>query len=72
MPDARVPVAPYAGSAELICIVTPKRLTDETQAYFWTAEWQIGEKEASADIVAGRIHEFEDVEGLIASLESED
>jgi len=53
-------------------VLTPKKLIDESQAYFWTAEWQAAEREASADIAAGRAHEFEDVEDLIASLEGED
>lgn len=55
-----------------IIILTPKRLIDKSQAYFWTAEWQAAEREASADIAAGRVHEFEDVEELIASLEAEE
>ncbi len=55
-----------------IIILTPKRLIDKSQAYFWTAEWQAAEREASADITAGRVHEFEDVEELIASLEAEE
>ncbi len=55
-----------------IIILTPKKLIDKSQAYFWTAEWQAAEREASADITTGRVHEFEDVEDLIASLEAED
>ena len=53
-------------------ILTPKKLIDKSQAYFWTAEWQAAEREASADIAAGRVHGFENVEELIASLEGED
>lgn len=53
-------------------VLTPKKLIDKSQAYFWTAEWQAAEREASADIAAGRVHGFEDVEDLIASLEAED
>ena len=52
-------------------ILTPGQLIDESQAYFWAAEWQAAEREASADIAAGRVHGFEDVEALIASLEGE-
>lgn len=52
-------------------LLTPKRLIDKSQAYFWTEEWQRGEIEASEDIRAGRMSEFSDVEELIASLESE-
>jgi antitoxin MazE len=53
-------------------ILTPKKLIDKSQAYFWTVEWQAAEREASADIAAGRVHGFENVEELIASLEGED
>ncbi len=49
-------------------ILTPKILIDKSQAYFWTPEWQAAEREASADIAAGRVHEFDDVDALIASL----
>lgn len=49
-------------------VLTPKRLIDKSQAYFWTPAWQKAETEASEDISAGRVHEFEDVDGLIASL----
>ena len=55
-----------------VIILTPKKLIDKSQAYFWTAEWQAAEREASADIAAGRVREFEDVEDLIASLEGND
>ncbi len=49
-------------------VLTPKRLVDKSQAYFWSREWQAAEREASEDIAAGRVHEFEDPEDLIASL----
>ena len=52
-------------------LLTPKRLIDKSQAYFWTEEWQRGEIEASEDIRAGRTSEFSDVEELIDSLETE-
>ena len=50
-------------------ILTPKKLVDASQAYFWTPEWQEAEREASADIAAGRTHEAADVDDLIAQLE---
>lgn len=49
-------------------ILTPKTLIDKSQAYFWTPQWQAAEREASADIAAGRVQEFEDVGDLVASL----
>lgn len=52
-------------------LLTPKRLIDKSQAYFWTEEWQRGEIKASEDIHAGRTNEFSEVEELIALLESE-
>jgi len=50
-------------------ILTPKKLVDASQAYFWAPEWQEGEREASADIAAGRTYEAADVDDLIAQLE---
>jgi hypothetical protein len=46
----------------------PQEPTDESQAYFWTPEWQAGEQEAEEDIAAGRVYEFDNVDDLIASL----
>lgn len=36
-------------------LLTPKRLIDADQAWFWTPEWQEGEREADEDIKAGRL-----------------
>jgi len=36
-------------------IMTLKRLIDADQAWFWTPEWQQGEREADEDIKAGRL-----------------
>jgi AbrB family looped-hinge helix DNA binding protein len=36
-------------------LLRPKRLIDASQAWFWTQAWQDGEREASADIQAGRV-----------------
>jgi AbrB family looped-hinge helix DNA binding protein len=35
-------------------VMRPKKLIDADQAWFWTDEWQRGEREASNDIAAGR------------------
>jgi len=43
-----------------------KRCAD--QAYFWTAEWQAGEREADEDIAAGRTQLFDDVDAAIRAL----
>lgn len=41
---------------------------DNKQAWFWTRRWQDGEKEAEADIRAGRVHEFACAREAIAFL----
>ena len=51
-------------------VLRPKRLIDASQAWFWTPEWQKMEREADADIKAGRVFRAKNVEELIASLKS--
>ncbi len=41
----------------------------KSQAYFWTKEWQEGEKQADEDIKAGRVKTFATAEELIKYLE---
>ncbi len=48
-----------------------KTLIDQSQAYFQTEQWQAGEREAEADIEAGRIHRFERVEDALQLLDTE-
>ncbi len=43
-----------------------------TQDYYWAPEWQEGEKEADADIKAGRTKLFTSSAGLISYLKSVD
>ncbi len=45
-----------------------KRLVDASQAYFWTEEWQRGEREAHEDIGRGRVKRFRSAKALIADL----
>ena len=42
----------------------------ESQSYFWTEEWQEGEREATKDIERGDVHTFHDVEQLLDFLHS--
>jgi AbrB family looped-hinge helix DNA binding protein len=51
-------------------LLLPKKLIDSSQAYFWTEEWQKAEKEASADVRAGRVRRFDAVDDLLADLDS--
>ena len=36
-------------------VMRPKKLIDADQAWFWSEEWQHGEREASEDIAADRM-----------------
>lgn len=50
-------------------VMSPKKLIDKSQAYFWTERWQAGEREAEADIRAGRVKAFPSVDDLVRELE---
>ena len=50
-------------------VLLPKKIVDKSQAYFWTKEWQVAEREASEDIKAGRVKTFDNVEELIKDLD---
>jgi AbrB family looped-hinge helix DNA binding protein len=50
-------------------VLTPKKLVDKSQSYFWSPAWQTAEREASEDITAGRIHEARNADDLIARLD---
>jgi AbrB family looped-hinge helix DNA binding protein len=50
-------------------VLTPKKLIDKSQAYFWSPSWQAAEREASEDIAAGRVRSAQDVDDLIAQLD---
>jgi AbrB family looped-hinge helix DNA binding protein len=51
-------------------VLTPKKLIDASQAYFWTEEWQKGERKADADIKAGRVKRFKSAVEAVKYLES--
>ena len=43
----------------------------DDQAWFWTPEWQEGEREADEHIAAGRLDYFGSTEEFLAALTSE-
>lgn len=46
-------------------VLVPQSLIDPDQAWFWTEEWQKGEREADEDIRAGRTYgPFDSVEEM--------
>jgi AbrB family looped-hinge helix DNA binding protein len=53
-------------------IVERVQIIPPDQAWFWTERWQQLEREAQADIVAGRVQQFEDPDEMIAWLDDED
>jgi AbrB family looped-hinge helix DNA binding protein len=52
--------------------VTPMVQVPASQRWFWTEEWQTGEQEANEDIKAGRMKSFDNVDDLIAELNSDE
>jgi hypothetical protein len=48
------------------------RALNPAQAWFWTEEWQRKEREADADIAAGRVIHFDSDEELLAFLAESD
>lgn len=64
--DGDVFVAEVRGSDEIV--LRRKQLIDASQAYFWTTEWQAGEREAQEDIRRGRVERFRSAKALIADL----
>jgi AbrB family looped-hinge helix DNA binding protein len=51
-------------------LLRPMKMIDASQAWFWTPEWQVGERQADADIAAGRGMRFESDEELLTYLDA--
>ena len=49
-------------------LLRPQKVIDATQAWFWTPQWQQGEREADADLAAGRAQTFTSGEDLLEGL----
>ena len=52
-----------------LVIIRPKKTVDAEQAWFWSKEWQGAEKEVEADLRAGKVKKFKNVEDLIKDLD---
>jgi len=50
-------------------VITPKKIIDADQAWFWSKEWQKGEKEARQDLKTGKVKKFKDADALIKGLD---
>jgi len=52
-------------------VLIPESAIDPDQAWFWTEEWQEGEREADEDIRAGRVYgPFDTAEEMMADMEA--
>ena len=51
-------------------LLRPRKVIDTTQAWFWSPEWQAGEREAEADLAAGRVEIFASGEAFVGALRS--
>jgi AbrB family looped-hinge helix DNA binding protein len=51
-------------------VLEPKLIIPKDQAYFFTPEWQAGEREAEEDIRAGRVTKTKNLKGLFKKLDS--
>ncbi len=49
-------------------VLRRKKLIDASQSYFWTDEWQSGERDAQEDVRHGRTKRFRSAKALIADL----
>ena len=49
-------------------LLRPQKVIDATQAWFWTPQWQQGEREADADLAAGRVQTFNSGEDFLDAL----
>jgi AbrB family looped-hinge helix DNA binding protein len=50
-------------------LLRPQKVIDATQAWFWTAAWQAGEREASEELEAGKGEIYESSDDFLASLD---
>ena len=64
-PGAQVEVIERDGEI----VLRPQVPVPSDQAWFWTERWQEMEREADADIEAGRVASFDSVGDLLADLE---
>ncbi|MEW6541547.1 MAG: AbrB/MazE/SpoVT family DNA-binding domain-containing protein [Bacillota bacterium] len=51
-------------------VLIPMKMIPAEQAWFWTAKWQEAEKQAQADLKAGRTKAFPNVDELLEDLDS--
>ena len=50
-------------------IITRLEVIPPDLAWFWTEQWQKAEREAQADIDAGRVHRYANIDEAVSALE---
>jgi len=64
--------AKHKQAAELAQAVIDEWLNaDESQVWYWTAEWQAAEREAEQDLRSGRFEDFATMDDFISSLNAD-
>lgn len=51
-------------------LLRPQKVVDAAQAWFWSPEWQAGERSADSDRDAGRVEDFCSSDALMNALRS--
>jgi len=51
-------------------LLRPRKVVDATQAWFWSPDWQAGEREADLDRKARRLETFDTEAAFLDALES--
>jgi AbrB family looped-hinge helix DNA binding protein len=50
-------------------LLVPKKIVDGNQAWFWSEDWQKGERQASGDIRKGRVKRFKSGQDFLRALD---
>lgn len=69
--DARLKTLPPAKLMVVYDFVNYLAERDPDQAWFWTPEWQAGEREADEDLQTGNYEDFDSMDDFITALKSE-
>lgn len=68
-PEEKAPISLPTGTASaLINVGNDLIAIDSSQSWFWTEEWQAGEREVDAHIAAGEIEEFDSIDDMFDAL----
>ncbi len=51
-------------------LLKPGKLIDPSQAYFWTKEWQQGEREVEEERRQGKVKRFRSMKALVKDLDA--